>query len=82
MKCILSLQAIDAKYTKAAAIVGPDQEVIFEGEEITLDIPEWMENNSIHPSWSKSIIWYSLKQTETFNSVLLTFKKIKKLMSG
>ena len=33
-----------------------------------------MENNSIHPSWSKSIIiWYSLKQTKTFNSVLLTF---------
>ena len=56
MKCILSLQAIDARYTKAAAIVGSDQEVIFEDEEITLDIPEWMENNSIHPSWSKSII--------------------------
>lgn len=38
-----------------------------------------MENNSIHPSWSKSIIiWYSLKQTKTFNSVLLTFKQIKK----
>lgn len=36
--CIPSLQAIDANYI--AAIDGPDQEVIFEGEEITLDIPK------------------------------------------
>lgn len=50
MKCILSLQAIDAKYTKAAAIVGPDQEVIFEGEEITLDIPK--EGVSLENGWT------------------------------
>ena len=49
MKCILSLQAIDAKYTKAAAIFGPDQEVIFEGEEITLDIPK--EGISLESGW-------------------------------
>ena len=34
------LQAIDAKYTEVAAGVGPDQEVMFEEEQITLDIPE------------------------------------------
>ena len=49
MKCILSLQAIDVKYTKAAAIVGPDQEVIFEGEEITLNIPK--EGVSSESGW-------------------------------
>ena len=35
-----TLQAIDAKYTEVAARVGPDQEVIFEEEQITLDIPK------------------------------------------
>ena len=34
------LQAIDAKYAGAAASVGPSQEVIFEEEQITLDIPK------------------------------------------
>ena len=34
------LQAIDAKYAEVAARLGPDQEVIFEGEQITLDIPK------------------------------------------
>ena len=48
MKCILSLQAIDARYT--TAIVGPDQEVIFEGEEITLDIPK--EGVSLENGWT------------------------------
>ena len=37
--CLL-LQAIDAKYAEVAARVGPDQEVMFEEEQITLDIPE------------------------------------------
>ena len=32
------LQAVDAKYTEAAAKVGPNQMVTFEGDEITLDI--------------------------------------------
>lgn len=32
------LQAIDGKYTEAAAIVGPDQEVTFENDNISLDI--------------------------------------------
>ena len=34
------LQAIDAKYAEVAARVGPDQEVMFEKEQITLDIPK------------------------------------------
>ena len=34
------LQAIDAKYAEVAARVGPDQEVMFEEEQITLDIPK------------------------------------------
>ena len=33
-----SLQAADAKYAKATAKVGPSQKVIFERDEITLDI--------------------------------------------
>ena len=36
----LLLQAVDAKYTKVAARVGPDQEVTFEQDQITLDIPK------------------------------------------
>ena len=34
------MQAIDAKYAEIAARLGPDQEVMFEEEQITLDIPE------------------------------------------
>ena len=34
------LQAVDAKYTEVAARVGPDQEVTFEQDQITLDIPK------------------------------------------
>ena len=34
------LQAIDAKYAEVAAREGPDQEVMFEEEQITLDIPK------------------------------------------
>ena len=34
------LQAIDAKYTDLAAKMGPDQEVTFEKEQITLDVPK------------------------------------------
>ena len=37
---ITTLQAIDARYTEVAARVGSDQEVTFEGEQITLDIPK------------------------------------------
>ena len=33
------LQAADAEYAVAAAKVGPSQMVMFEGDEITLDIP-------------------------------------------
>ena len=36
----LLLQAADAKYGKSATKVGSDQEVVFEGEQITLDIEE------------------------------------------
>ena len=32
------LQAVDTKYTEAAAKVGPDQEVTFEKDNISLDI--------------------------------------------
>ena len=34
------LQTVDAKYAEVAARVGPDQEVMFEEEQITLDIPK------------------------------------------
>ena len=34
------LQTVDAKYAEITAGVGPDQEVIFEEEQITLDIPK------------------------------------------
>ena len=34
------MQAIDAKYAEIAARLGPDQEVMFEEEQITLNIPE------------------------------------------
>ena len=50
MKHMPSLQAIDAKYTEAAAVPGSDQEVIFEGEEITLDIPK--EGISLENGWT------------------------------
>ena len=45
-----TLQAIDAKYTEVAARLGPDQEVIFEEEKITLDIPE--EGIVLDSGWS------------------------------
>ena len=35
-----ALQAVDAKYTEVAARLGPDQEVTFEQDQITLDIPK------------------------------------------
>ena len=35
---LLLLQAADAKYGEGATKVGPDQEVVFEEEQITLDI--------------------------------------------
>ena len=34
------LQTVDAKYAEVTTRVGPDQEVIFEEEQITLDIPK------------------------------------------
>ena len=38
MRGVLLLQAIDSKYTEAAAKVGPDQEVTFENDDVSLDI--------------------------------------------
>ena len=38
LHCVL--QAVDARYANADTRMGPDQEVVFEGEKITLDIPE------------------------------------------
>ena len=38
MHGVLLLQAIDSKYTEAAAKVGPDQEVTFENDNVSLDI--------------------------------------------
>ena len=35
---LLLLQAADAKYGEGATKLGPDQEVVFEGDQITLDI--------------------------------------------
>ena len=35
---VLLLQAADAKYGESATKLGPDQEVVFEGDQITLDI--------------------------------------------
>ena len=34
------LQAVDARYAETNARMGPDQEVMFERERITLDIPK------------------------------------------
>ena len=36
--CTFSLQAANTKYAKATAKAGPSQTVMFEGDEITLDI--------------------------------------------
>ena len=44
------LQAIDAKYAEVTATVGPDQEVMFEKEQITLDIPK--EGLTLHSGWT------------------------------
>ena len=46
----LLLQAIDDRYAEAAARMGPDQEVIFEGEQITLDIPK--EGIALESGWT------------------------------
>ena len=51
------MQAVDAKYAESAARVGPDQEVMFEEEMITLDIAAegvvlengWTITPHIHP---------------------------------
>jgi len=51
-----SLQAVDAKYAEANAIVGPLQEVAFEGE-ITLDIPK--EGLVVENGWSITPHTYS-----------------------
>ena len=40
MGCVYLLQTVDAKYAEVTARVGPDQEVIFEEEQITLAIPK------------------------------------------
>ena len=47
---ITTLQAIDARYTEVAARVGSDQEVTFEGEQITLDIPK--EGIALESGWT------------------------------
>ena len=44
------LQAIHAKYTEVAARVGPDQEVMFENDQITLDIPK--EGVALESGWT------------------------------
>ena len=49
MKYLL-LQAIDDRYAEAAARLGPDQEVIFEGKQITLDIPK--EGIMLESGWT------------------------------
>ena len=50
------MQAIDAKYTEVAATVGPDQEVMFEEERITLDIPE--DGIVLESGWSITPLTY------------------------
>ena len=64
------LQAINAKYTEVGARVGPDQEVIFEGEQITLDIPEegimlesgWSITPNTHPGVSLLLHYIYIKE--------------------
>lgn len=59
------LQAIDTKYTKDAATGGPDQEVVFEEEQITLNIPKegivlgsgWTITPHAHPGVSLCVPW-------------------------
>ena len=62
------LKAIDAKFTEVAARVGPEQEVMFEEEQITLDIPEdgivlesgWTIIPRTYPGVS-SLLWIHLR---------------------
>ena len=44
------LQAVDARYSETNARMGPDQEVVFEGEKITLDIPK--EGVTLESGWT------------------------------
>jgi len=45
-----SLQAVNAEYAEANARMGPYQEVMFEGEKITLDIPK--EGIALENGWT------------------------------
>ena len=70
------LQTVDAKYAKVTAGVGPDQEVIFEEEQITLDIPKeglvlesgWTITPHTHPGVSLCECT-TINQTKNFNCV-------------
>ena len=45
-----SLQAVDAKYAEANAVVGSSQKMVFKGEKITLDIP--LEGIVLESGWA------------------------------
>ena len=77
---ITTLQAIDARYTEVAARVGSDQEVTFEGEQITLDIPKegivlesgWTITPHTYPGVSLMLLYCLLTALSTeLHSLLL-----------
>ena len=62
----LSLQAVDAEYAEADARLGSSQEVEFEGEKITLDIPK--EGIVLESGWT--IIPHTLPEVSLFYNTL------------
>ena len=70
-----SLQAADAKYAKATAKAGPSQKVIFERDEIMLDIAVegvvlengWTITPYTHPGVS---LHYNSDQLVNFNTII------------
>ena len=80
------LQAIDARYTEVAARVGPVQEVMFEGEQITLDIPEegivldsgWTITPHTYPGVSESLLISLARKNSLTQFVDKTLEKFRK----
>ena len=66
-------------YTEVAARLGPEQEVIFEGEQITLDIPQegivlenrWIITPLTYPGVSE-LLWIYLAMKKISDCVLWT----------
>ena len=82
MGSVCLLQTVDAKYAEVTARVGPDQEVIFEEEQITLDIPKeglllesgWTITPHTYPGVSlcECAIIYFAKTVSIYTLIFLT----------